>query len=88
MYLFTRSGFTAEELLESLESGLLAVTGRLFHAFDLELSPERKLARASAMAVLEAIQAKGWYLQMPPGETEAEVMRTIISAEQSGNRPL
>lgn len=88
MYLFTKAGFTAGELLDALPLELLTVTGRLVHALDLDLRPERKLARASAIAVLESVAAKGWYLQMPPGDMDSELLRTIISAESSGNRPL
>jgi uncharacterized protein YcgL (UPF0745 family) len=31
-----------------------------------ELTPERKLARVAATTVLDAIEASGFYLQMPP----------------------
>ncbi len=36
----------------------------------LMLDPERKLARANAAEVLAKIEEQGFYLQMPPSETE------------------
>ena len=36
----------------------------------LLLSPDRKLARAEAAVVLDAIEQQGFYLQMPPSEFE------------------
>jgi len=35
---------------------------------DLELTPERKLARVSAVDVLNGVIQNGFYLQMPPLE--------------------
>jgi uncharacterized protein YcgL (UPF0745 family) len=36
------------------------------------LGPDRSMARAEAGAVLEAIAAQGFYLQMPPPEAGGE----------------
>ena len=35
-------------------------------AMELELTPERRLARAKATEVLRAIHENGFYLQLPP----------------------
>jgi uncharacterized protein YcgL (UPF0745 family) len=40
--------------------------GRPVQAMELELTPERRLAQASAGEVLEGIQDNGFYLQLPP----------------------
>ena len=45
---------------------LLERFGTPQHAMTLMLEPDRKLARADAGKVLEAIRDQGYYLQMPP----------------------
>lgn len=49
-----------EALLESFGTPVLALT--------MMLSADKKLARAEASKVLEAIAEQGFYLQMPPPE--------------------
>lgn len=55
----------------SLPATLITHFGQPVHAMDLVLTPERKLARASAADVIQAIRDQGFYLQMPPKETGA-----------------
>lgn len=45
---------------------LLARFGVLAEVMTIKLTPQRKLARASAPQVLAAIAEKGYYLQLPP----------------------
>jgi len=45
---------------------LLARFGKPIEALQLELTPERKLSRSEAPAVLEAIATRGFFLQLPP----------------------
>jgi uncharacterized protein YcgL (UPF0745 family) len=45
---------------------LLARFGNLSEVMTIKLTPQRKLARASAPQVLAAIAEKGFYLQLPP----------------------
>jgi uncharacterized protein len=45
---------------------LLARFGALAEVMTIKLTPQRKLARASAPQVLAAIAEKGYYLQLPP----------------------
>ncbi|XOZ34296.1 YcgL domain-containing protein [Halomonadaceae bacterium KBTZ08] len=52
----------------TLPSTLITHFGQPVHAMDLVLTPERKLARASAADVIQAIRDQGFYLQMPPKE--------------------
>ncbi|KAA8981861.1 hypothetical protein CK501_05240 [Halovibrio salipaludis] len=54
----------------TLPSSLMTYFGHPIHAMDLVLTPDRKLARASASDVIAAIGDQGFYLQMPPKETE------------------
>jgi uncharacterized protein YcgL (UPF0745 family) len=62
LYLFLekKDDFSAvpEELIKSL--------GRLQFVMELQLSPERKLAREDAKKVIAGIESKGFYIQMPP----------------------
>lgn len=54
----------------TLPASLVAYFGQPVHAMDLVLTPERRLARASAADVLAAISDQGFYLQMPPTTVE------------------
>ncbi len=47
-----------EELLTSL--------GRREHVMDLELTPDRKLARVERDEVVAALKERGFFLQLPP----------------------
>lgn len=60
-YIYVRRGQAWEELPEPLRT----VFGEPVHALDLILTPDRKLARTTGKAVLEAIDSQDFYLQMP-----------------------
>lgn len=62
MYLFVdkRDG------LERVPEALLQRFGEPQLVTTLALTPQRRLARADAAAVLEHIRDRGYYLQMPP----------------------
>jgi uncharacterized protein YcgL (UPF0745 family) len=45
---------------------LREMLGRLEYVMALQLTPERKLARADAIQVMEALSGQGYYLQLPP----------------------
>jgi uncharacterized protein YcgL (UPF0745 family) len=62
MYLYVRADLTHTELPEPL----LQRAGRLTEVMRLQLTPERRLARADVVRVIERLQVDGWYLQMPP----------------------
>ena len=47
---------------------LLSRMGRLEAVLEVELHPERVLARADAIEVMRALREEGFYLQMPPRE--------------------
>ena len=40
--------------------------GRIEFVMELEITPERKLAREDANKVLSSLQDKGFFVQMPP----------------------
>lgn len=62
MYLYVPK----ENPFEQVPETLLQTFGTPGHVMDLELTPERKLARASAPDVINGILQNGYYLQMPP----------------------
>lgn len=62
MYLYVPK----HEPFARVPDALLQTFGTPGHVMDLELTPERRLARASAPDVIDAILQNGYYLQMPP----------------------
>ena len=58
--------------LEAVPAGLLERMGTLSEVMTLHLTARRKLARADAAKVLEAITAQGFYLQLPPSGPEGD----------------
>ena len=66
MYLYLPFQEDEKKLLEDLPSGLKQLTGHLEKAMELELTPDRRLARADVTEVMFALSEKGFYLQMPP----------------------
>ncbi|MGY2378154.1 YcgL domain-containing protein [Pseudomonas sp. SDO524_S393] len=66
MYLYVLKS----DALERVPEGLVAVFGKPVHAFDLVLTPERKLQQEDITQVLENLDKQGYHLQMPPAEDE------------------
>lgn len=66
MYLYVLK----EDALKRVPEGLLTAFGAPRHAFDLVLTPQRKLAREDIVQVLENLDSQGFHLQMPPSEDE------------------
>lgn len=66
MYLYV----DRSEALTRVPEPLLAAFGPPQLAFDLVLTPERKLVREDITTVLENITKQGFHLQMPPPQDE------------------
>jgi len=62
MYLYVHE----DKALDDLPEALIKMVKELTHVMDLELSPERKLARENVVQVMEDLAEKGFHLQMPP----------------------
>lgn len=62
MYLYVRAGLSPDTLPEPLRARM----GKLTETLQLDLTPDRKLARADTAKVLQKLETDGWYLQMPP----------------------
>jgi uncharacterized protein YcgL (UPF0745 family) len=45
---------------------LIQTMGKLEFVLELELSPERKLAKEDSQKVLASLQDKGFFVQLPP----------------------
>jgi uncharacterized protein YcgL (UPF0745 family) len=52
----------------ALPEALLNSVGRLQFVMELELTPERKLAREDSVKVLNSLQEKGFFVQLPPSD--------------------
>lgn len=58
---------------EAIPPILMDTMGKPEFVMELELTAERKLARADAVEVLAGLQEKGFYLQMPPKDPLADM---------------
>lgn len=65
--------------LTEVPAALLERFGEPVEVMTLVLSPERKLARADVAQVLQGIEQRGFYLQMPPAADE------LLRRESSGD---
>ena len=69
-YLFVKK----EDAFERVPDGLKTILGVLEKVMDLELHENRKLAQADVVEVMQQIEEKGYFLQMPPrSETDSPV---------------
>ncbi|GAB4351498.1 MAG: YcgL domain-containing protein [Methylohalobius crimeensis] len=62
MYLYLRE----KDDFSDVPAELMAYFVNPVFVFELELSPERKLARENVAAVMEHLATEGFHLQMPP----------------------
>lgn len=66
VYLFIDQQTAVVDLPPALQASL----GSTELAMTLLLTPDKKLARADAQQVMEAIKDQGFYLQMPPAAVD------------------
>ncbi|MCK7610079.1 YcgL domain-containing protein [Acinetobacter portensis] len=52
--------------LEVLPEAMRGAFGRATFVMDLELSESRKLARVNVLHVIDSIETKGFFIQVPP----------------------
>ncbi len=69
-YLYLAEGRTLEEL----PTELLAAFGTPEFVIGLELSPTRKLASEDVEEVMSHLNELGYYLQLPPGDQEGDLI--------------
>jgi len=66
MYLYVPYQDEEDAMLKELPPALMLLTGKLEKVMELDVTPDRKLARAKASDVITSLQEKGFYLQSPP----------------------
>lgn len=66
VFLARRDGF------DVLPAPIAETLGKLVWVMDLDLTPERKLAREEAAVVIANIERRGFHLQLPPPETTSD----------------
>ena len=59
---------------DDLPADLRNTFGEPRHVMDLELSPERRLAREDARRVMANLAERGWHLQLPPDTDIEEII--------------
>jgi len=59
-----------ENDFEHVPDALLNALGELVLVMDVQLHPQRTLARADVGQVLAELEEKGFFLQMPPPQSE------------------
>jgi uncharacterized protein YcgL (UPF0745 family) len=69
LYLPKRDDFS------DVPEALLNSFGKIEFVMELELTPERKLAREDAAKVLISLQQKGFFVQVPPTIIPSELLR-------------
>jgi len=62
-YLFVKK----DDGFSRLPDGLKQILGLLEKVIDLDLDAKRTLAQADVLEVIQQIEEKGYFLQMPPG---------------------
>ncbi|WP_349929715.1 YcgL domain-containing protein [Acinetobacter sp. A1-4-2] len=72
MYLYIARPETSENeaeavnALEILPEAMRVAFGRATFVMDLELTESRKLARVNVLHVIDSIETKGFFIQVPP----------------------
>lgn len=66
MYLYVDKA----EQLNRVPDALKQMFGTPIHVFDMLITPEKELARVDTAQVLEDIEEKGFFLQMPPAKDD------------------
>jgi len=62
MYVYLRADLTPADVPEALRARM----GALSPVMNLELHPQRRLARVDVLRVIEALTGTGYFLQLPP----------------------
>ena len=83
MYLYVLCNDDGESDLENLPEALLMLTGKLEQAMALDLTAERKLARADVVEVMRSLEEQGFYLQMPPDVLNQTVKEKLSDLNQN-----
>jgi len=69
MYLYLHARLSLDEL----PAALLESFGRPEEVMELELTPQRRLAREDVTVVMHNLEGQGFHLQMPPDPIRADL---------------
>lgn len=69
MYLYVHEDKNIDDLPEEL----IKLVKELTHVMELELTPDRKLAREDVLLVMQNLEEKSFHLQMPPDPINANL---------------
>ena len=72
-----------EDVFENVPKEIFNSLGIVEFAMELELNPEKKLAREDTRAVLENLKEHGFHLQLPANESVEIIMARIASEKNS-----
>ncbi len=68
MYLYIPFLEDEQKAIGMLPDQLGKLTGELEKVMELEIGPERKLARVNSADVVNGLTTKGFFLQLPPAD--------------------
>ena len=69
-YLYLSEGAAFEDLPATLQNAF----GEPEFVIDLELSPDRELAKEDVIEVMQNLRNKGFHLQLPPGDQKGDLI--------------
>lgn len=75
LYVYVAEGRTPDELPKAV----LDSVGLLTKVMDLELTPERSLAREDVAVVMQSLREKGFFVQMPP--PDPQLVENVLNRE-------
>lgn len=85
MYVYVEKSQNEGDVIDTLPDSLKQTSGRMELAMTLILTPDKKLARANASDVINAVRDQGFYLQMPP-VMSAEAQATSNAINEANNK--
>ena len=66
-----------ENDFSAVPAALLEALGKVEKVMDIQLTPERKLARGNARQIINDLKARGFHLQLPP-DKKPELIGPLI----------
>lgn len=66
MYLYVLHQENQDDALSNVPASVLHAFGRATFVMSLDLDENRKLARVNVLHVMDSLQTKGFFIQMPP----------------------
>lgn len=74
-----------EDVFDNVPKDIFNSLGIVEFAMELELSPEKKLAREDTHTVLKNLKEHGFHLQLPANESVESIMERIAAEKNNQN---